>query len=170
MSTQIVLPYRIDVRWSRWSEEKTQGNNQGLKRTPVACYKDRKWKKHRPFKWHQRVVSKWQAVGQVKPKAKGNWAKSSDKVNKQRQDTVQFVKEAEGAIRSFYATQAGACLFTTQINYIQRGYGICCKRNKPMLALDQQRNLIQELNIQYISFHKKGWLKTLNMQQQNRLN
>ena len=87
-----------------------------------------------------------------------------------QQDMVDFLKEAEDAIRSFYATQAGACLFTTQINYIQRGYGICCKRNKPMLALDQQRNLLQELNIQYISFHKKGWLKTLNMQQQNRLN
>ena len=64
----------------------------------------------------------------------------------------EFVKEAEGAIRSCCATQAGASLFTTQINYIQRGYGIRCKRNKPMLALDQQQNFIKELNIQYIFF------------------
>jgi len=68
---------------------------------------------------------------------------------------VEFVKEEEGAIMSFFATQAGACLSTTQINYIQRGYGICCKRNKPMLALDQQQNLIKQWNIQYIFFSQK---------------
>jgi len=80
---------------------------------------------------------------------------TNDPNRQPQQDMVEFVKEAEGAIRCFYATQAGACLFTTQINYIQRGYGICCKRNKPMLALDQQQNLIKECNIQYIFFSQK---------------
>ncbi len=80
---------------------------------------------------------------------------TNDPSRQPQQDMVEFVKEAEGAIRSFFATQAGACLFTTQINYIQRGYGICCKRNKPMLALDQQQNLIKEWNIQYIFFSQK---------------
>ncbi len=54
------------------------------------------------------------------------------------QDMVEFLKEAGDAIRSFHATQAGAYWFTTQIHYIQRGYGICCKRNKPILALTQR--------------------------------
>jgi len=80
---------------------------------------------------------------------------TNDPSRQPQHDMVEFVKEAEGAIRSFYATQAGACRFTTQINYIQRGYGICCKRNKPMLALDQQQNLIKECNIQYIFFSQK---------------
>ena len=67
---------------------------------------------------------------------------------------VEFLKEAD-AIRSFYATQAGACWFTTQINHRQSGYGICCKRNKPILTLNQQQNIIYKMNNQYVFFSKK---------------
>ncbi len=74
-------------------------------------------------------------------------------------------------IRSFHATQVSACWFATQIHYIQRGYGIRCKRNKPILALNLQQNISYKKGISNVfSFNKKGWLKMLNMQWQNGLN
>jgi len=66
---------------------------------------------------------------------------TNDPNRQPQQDMVEFLKEAEDAIRSFYATQAGACRFTTQINYRQSGYGIYSKRDKPILALNQQQNI-----------------------------
>ncbi len=96
---------------------------------------------------------------------------TNDPNRQPQQDMVEVLKEAEDATMSFYATQAGACWFTTQIYCRQRGYGICCTRNKPILALNQQENVSYKQWISNIfSFHKKGWLKILNMQWQNRLN
>ena len=54
------------------------------------------------------------------------------------QDMVEFLKEAGDAIRSFHATQAGAWWFTAHINDRHSGYWIRCKRNKPILALNQR--------------------------------
>ena len=82
---------------------------------------------------------------------------TNDVPNRQpQQDMVEFLKEAEDAIRSFYATRAGACRFTTQINYRQSGYGIYSKRNKPILALNPAaKYFILKMNIQYIFFPQK---------------
>ena len=58
-----------------------------------------------------------------------------------QQDMVEFRTEAGDAIRSFHAIQAGSCGFTAQINDRHNGYWIRCKRNKPILALNQQQNI-----------------------------
>ena len=71
----------------------------------------------------------------------------------------------------FPATQAGACWFTAQINDRHSGYWIRCMIKKPILAPNQPQNVSYQNWISNLfSFHKKGCLKTLNMQQQNGLN
>ena len=65
---------------------------------------------------------------------------TNDPYRQPQQDMVDFLKVAEDAIGAFMLhSQVHA--FTTQINYRQSGYGICSKRNKSILALDQQQNI-----------------------------
>ncbi len=88
-----------------------------------------------------------------------------------QQDIVEFLKEAEDAIRSFHATQAGTGWSAAHINDRYSGYWIRCRINRPILTLNQQQNISYQNSIFNIfSFHKKGWLESLNMQQQNCLN
>ena len=54
----------------------------------------------------------------------------------QHQDMVEFSQRGRRCHQELYATQAGACRFTTQINYRPNGYGIYSKRNKLILALN----------------------------------
>ena len=59
----------------------------------------------------------------------------------QHQGMVEFSQRGRRCHQELYATQAGSCGVTAQINDRHSGYWIRCKRNKPILALNQQQNI-----------------------------